>query len=58
MNAFTHEDFSGIRVVQSFAAENGTSNTFYNLLKEQRKAFVRAVRMADFFWPIVDMSWG
>ena len=58
MNAFTHEDFSGIRVVQSFAAENDTSNIFMKLLNEQRIAFVRAVRMNDFFWPIVDMSWG
>lgn len=58
MNAFTHEDFSGIRTVQSFAAENETSNTFLRLIKEQRLAFVRAVRMNDFFWPVVDMSWG
>lgn len=58
MNAFTHEDFSGIRTVQSFAAEKETSNTFLRLIREQRKAFVRAVRMNDFFWPIVDMSWG
>ena len=58
MNAFTHEDFSGIRVVQSFAAENNTSGTFLKLLNEQRTAFIRAVRMNDFFWPIVEMSWG
>jgi ATP-binding cassette subfamily B protein len=58
MNAFTHEDFSGIRVVQSFAAERNTSDTFLTLLKGQRTAFVRAVRMGDCFWPIVDMSWG
>ena len=58
MNAFTHEDFSGIRVVQSFAAEKATSNTFMKLLTDQRSSFVRAVRMNDLFWPIVDMSWG
>jgi ATP-binding cassette subfamily B protein len=58
MNAFTHEDLSGIRVVQSFAAERQTSGTFLQLLNEQRTAFVRAVRMNDFFWPIVEMSWG
>lgn len=58
MNAFTHEDFSGIRVVQSFAAEKETSNTFLKLLNEQRNAFVRAVRMGDSFWSIVEMSWG
>lgn len=58
LNAFTHEDFSGIRVVQSFAAEKETSATFLNLLEEWRISFVRAIRMNDFFWPIVEMSWG
>lgn len=58
MNAFTHEDFSGIRVVQSFAAEKETSETFLQLVKEQMSSFVKAVRMNDFFWPIVEMSWG
>jgi len=58
LNAFTHEDFSGIRVVQSFAAEKDTSETFLKLCNEWRKAFVGAVRMNDFFWPTVEMSWG
>lgn len=58
VNAFTHEDFSGIRVVQSFAAETQTSSTFLKLLEEWRMSFVRAVRMNDFFWPTVEMSWG
>ncbi|MGE5614612.1 MAG: ABC transporter ATP-binding protein [Bacillota bacterium] len=58
LNAFTHEDFSGIRVVQSFAAENETSGTFLKLLEEWRTAFNRAVRINDWFWPVVDLSWG
>lgn len=58
MNAFTHEDFSGIRVVQSFAAEKETSGIFLKLLDEWRRAFVRAVMMNDMFWPTVDLSWG
>jgi ATP-binding cassette subfamily B multidrug efflux pump len=58
LNAFTHEDFSGIRVVQSFAAEQETSETFLQLCKEWRDAFVSAVRINDFFWPTVEMSWG
>lgn len=58
MNAFTHEDFSGVRVVQSFAAEPETSGIFLKLLNEWRRSFVRAVMMNDFFWPTVDMSWG
>ena len=58
MNAFTHEDFSGIRVVQSFTAEKNTSRTFNGLLTEHRNAFIRAVRLNDFFWPLVETSWG
>lgn len=58
LNAFTHEDFSGIRVVQSFAAEKETSSTFLKLLEEWRISFVKAVRMNDLFWPTVEMSWG
>ncbi|MDD4327192.1 MAG: ABC transporter ATP-binding protein, partial [Eubacteriales bacterium] len=58
VNAFTHEAFSGIRVIQSFAAEEVTSRTFRELVEEWRKSFMRAVRYADFFWPSVEMSWG
>ncbi|MCX7710464.1 MAG: ABC transporter ATP-binding protein/permease [Clostridia bacterium] len=58
INAFVHEDFSGIRVVQSYTAENSTSETFLRLLKEQQNAFLRAVRLNDMFWPLVEMSWG
>jgi ATP-binding cassette subfamily B multidrug efflux pump len=58
LNAFTHEDFSGIRVVQSFAAEKETSGIFFKLLEEWRTAFNRAVRINDWFWPTVDLSWG
>ena len=58
MNAFTHEDFSGIRVVQSFTAEKETSKTFGDVVTEWRNAFISAVKFADFFWPSVEMSWG
>lgn len=58
LNAFTHEDFSGIRVVQSFAAEGETSGIFLKLCNDWRVAFIKAVRMNDWFWPTVEMSWG
>lgn len=58
MNAFTHEDFSGIRVVQSFTAEKHTEKTFHALLDQHRRAFINAVKMNDFFWPLVEVSWG
>ncbi|TCL58322.1 ATP-binding cassette subfamily B protein [Hydrogenispora ethanolica] len=57
-NAFTHENFSGIRVVQSFTAEPETSRTYNRLIHENRRAFVRAVRLNDCFWPSVELSWG
>ncbi|TCT13074.1 ATP-binding cassette subfamily B protein [Natranaerovirga pectinivora] len=58
MNAFTHEDFSGMRVVQSFAAEGQTSDTFEKLLQEHKKSFISAFKLSNIFWPIVEVSWG
>ena len=58
LNAYMHEDFSGMRVVQSFAAENKTNGTFGELVTDLRRAFIKAVRVADFYWPSVEMSWG
>ncbi len=58
MNAFVHEDLSGMRVVQSFCAQEQTQKTFRQLLKEHGEAFVNACRLADAFGPIVDFCWG
>ena len=58
LNAFTHEEFSGVKVVQSFAKEDYTEEKFAALVKEQKKSFNRAVRLNDFFWPLVELSWG
>lgn len=58
VNAFTHEAFSGMRVIQGFAAEQSSTKTFRMLCKEWRDSFIHAVRYADFFWPSVEMSWG
>lgn len=58
MNAFIHEDFSGIKVVQSYTAEAQTSEDFEEILEEHKNAFISAVRLNDFFWPMVEVSWG
>lgn len=58
LNAFVHEDFSGIRIVQSFAAEEETRKDFYHMAEEQRDSFIRAVRLADGFGPVVEITWG
>lgn len=58
LNAFIHEDLSGMRVIQSFTAEKETQDTFDVLTEEHRKSFVDAVRLADGFGPIIDFCWG
>ena len=58
LNAFVHEDLSGIRVIQSFGAEEETRSTFRQLLKEQRGSFLSAVRLSDSFGSIIDLAWG
>ncbi|WP_142412872.1 ABC transporter ATP-binding protein [Hathewaya massiliensis] len=58
LNAFTHEDFSGIRVVQSFAAEEKRGEVFEEMTGDMLGSFVRAVRLNDLFWPLVELSWG
>lgn len=58
INAFIHEDLSGIRIIQSFTAEKESDDTFDKLLKEHRNAFVSAVTFADAFGPLIEITWG
>lgn len=58
LNAFIHEDLSGMRIIQSFTAEEETSDTFKILLKEHRDSFVSAIVLNDAFGSVIDISWG
>ncbi len=58
LNAFIHEDISGMKIVQSFSAEKETQDEFDELLKDHRKSFINAVKYADAFGPVVDICWG
>lgn len=58
LNAYTHEDFSGIKIIQGFAEEEKTSRNFLILTKNMMDSFVKAVRLNDSFWPIVTLSSG
>jgi ATP-binding cassette subfamily B protein len=58
LNAFIHEDISGIRIVQSFAAEQETQTEFETFSEEHRTSFVNAVRVADLFSSLVEITWG
>lgn len=57
LNAFVHEDMSGIRIIQSFTAEKETSETFDTLVKEHRHSFIRAVRINDSLGSAIDLCW-
>lgn len=58
INAYVHENFSGIRVVQSFSAEGESIAAFDTVLNEHQNAFIRAVLLADAFGPVIDVTWG
>lgn len=58
LNAYVHEDFAGMTVVQSFHAEEETQEIFEELVGEHQKSFVDAVTFADFFGPVIDFCWG
>lgn len=57
LNAFVHEDLSGIRIIHSFAAEKETSETFRQYVKEHRSSFMDAVRINDAFGSVINISW-
>ena len=58
LNAFVHEDLSGIRIIQSFTAENETRETFHTLISEHQRSFMNAVLYADAFGSVIDFCWG
>lgn len=58
LNAFIHEDMSGIRIIQSFTAEDETKDTFHTLVEEHQKSFRDAVRLNDAFGSVIDFCWG
>lgn len=57
LNAFVHEDLSGIRIIQSFNAEDETNATFEQLTKDHRSSFKKAVVYVDAFGSVIDFTW-
>ena len=58
MNAFINEDLSGIKVIQSFRAEDETDKTFQQLVWADRSEFIKAVRWCDACGSWIDICWG
>lgn len=57
LNAFLHEDMAGMRIIQSFNAQEETEETFDELVGAHRKTFLKACSFSDAFGPVIDFSW-
>lgn len=58
LNAYTHETFSGIKVVQSFTAEDFTKNNFKGFVGNMVGSFIHAARLQYKFGPFIELSYG
>ena len=56
LTAFVHEDYAGMRPVQSFGAEEETFQECDRLLDEVNKGWCKAVRRSDAFGIVVNAS--
>ncbi|MGN1163965.1 MAG: ABC transporter ATP-binding protein [Candidatus Ornithospirochaeta sp.] len=56
LTAFVHEDYAGIRAVQSFGAECETTEECDRLLSDVQKGWEKAVRRSDAFGIVVNAS--
>ena len=54
--AFVHEDYAGIRPIQSFGAEKETCEECDRLLEDVKKGWCKAVRRSDGFGIVVNAS--
>ena len=58
LNGFTHESFSGMKILQNFTFEKETSKRFKSSVGEVRGGFLHAVKLNDWLWPLVEISFG
>ena len=58
LSGFIHEDIAGIRVIQSFAAEEETNETLDTMNRENHDTFKYAVRINDAFGPVIEFCSG
>lgn len=58
LNGFTHESFSGMKIIQNFTFEKESSKRFKDSVGEVRTGFLNAVRLNDWLWSIVEVSFG
>ncbi len=58
MNAYTHESYTGIRVIQAFGAEKEATEEADRVMDEVRAGWVKAVRRADLLNIVISWSQG
>lgn len=58
LNAYTHESFSGIKILQGFRQEASSKEIHSAMVSEMSDSFMGAVKLNDLFWPLVETSWG
>lgn len=58
LNAYTHESFSGIKILQGFRQEQSSKEIHQSMVSEMSDSFMSAVKLNDLFWPLVETSWG
>ncbi len=58
LTGFIHEDMAGIKVIQSFAAEDETSATHNEFNRANQKSFIDVITINDAFMPIIFLSSG
>lgn len=56
LSGIIHEDISGIRIIQGFAAEDETAVSFQHAVDEHQDSFRDAVRIGDLFNSIIEFT--
>jgi ATP-binding cassette subfamily B protein len=56
LSGVIHEDVSGMRIIQGFAAEKETAGSFDTAVKEHQDSFRDAVRIGDLFNSIIEFT--
>ncbi|MFI3237270.1 MAG: ABC transporter ATP-binding protein [Lachnospiraceae bacterium] len=57
LNAYVHENFSGIRVVKSFVSEKESQGDFQQLLDENVSTWSKAIIIMDLFGAVIEVTW-
>ena len=56
LSGVIHEDVSGMRIIQGFAAEEETSDAFKTAVTEHQDSFRNAVRLGDMFNSVIEFT--